>query len=219
MQSRLSGSEHTDLSRRSMLSGLAFTGLGGLTGCLGEGGGDRGTADGDEDGSGDTNSGDGSGGCPQGSSLNPYDVADTAFVVVPSFPDNWEKNVESYGDATLEVSFGYPGSYADQDTFYRDNISVLQLNSPVEKDVDRPMVEQEGYEEADPIVIDGTECFVVANRSGSTGFFQFTAPGPRDNFYTTKIGINSERESCFEEMRSVGRSVLDSLTPNTETTI
>jgi hypothetical protein len=211
-----------DCSRRRVLAGLTVGSVGALGGCLGTGS-DSPSDDG-ADASGDGSSADAGGGggdgCPQWSSLSAYDVSGTDFVVVPSFPDSWETLQESYIEAQVEVGFAYPGSRSESGSSYPDNVFVTQITSPTGKDWGlRESIEQDLYDEADPVVIDGTEFIVVTRQTPTTAFFRFTAPGPDDKYYITRVSINSERESCLGTMQAAGRAVLDSLVPNEETTI
>lgn len=233
MYSRIAADERSKYSRRRVLTGLAVAGVGGLAGCSG-GGAPNDVAAGDSDsGNGNTggnggNGGDsggssggggGGGGCPQSSSLSAYDVSGTDFAVVPSFPDGWTKYRETYTESAVEVGFGYPGSAAESGTSYPDNLVLTQVTSAIEKDGLSNLIEQGVYDAVDPVVIDGTEYVVGANQMGTALTFQFTAPGPRDTYYLTSLIVSSEKESCFEGMRSTGRAVLDSLEPNDATTL
>lgn len=184
------------------------------------GGDDDGSNDDSDAGGGDSADVSGGGsGCPQWSSLSAYDVSGTDFVVEPSFPASWDRHRESYIQSEVEVGFGYPGSRTESGTSYPDNVTVTQVTAPTQKDVEEPAVEQGVYEEGDPVVIDGTEYLVATRETALTTFFQFTAPGPRDNYYLTRVFVNSERESCLDDMRATGRAVLDGLVPNDATTI
>jgi len=219
-----------------VLTVLAVGGVGGLAGCSGGGlpsdgdtgdsdggnGGDAAGNDGGDSGggqSGGSSGGGGGGGCPQSSSLSAYDVSGTDFAVAPSFPDGWTKYRETYTESAVEVGFGYPGSASESGTSYPDNVVLTQVTSAIEKDGLSNLIEQGVYDAVDPVVIDGTEYVVGANQMGTAITFQFTAPGPRDTYYLTSLIVSSEKESCFEGMRSTGRAVLDSLEPNDTTTL
>jgi len=196
----------------------------GLAGCSQDG-----TASDPDDGSdsddspnGSTDGGGGGGGsggsgCPQWSGLSPYDVAETDFAVVPSFPSGWTKYRENHLEKTVEVGYGWPESASSAS--YPDLVILTQVTSPSEKDANSLFIESGVYEETDPLVIGGTELLVGLLERDDGAQWQFTAPGPNDTYYLTNFQIAMDNEDCYGTMYELGRTVLDSLEPNTETTL
>lgn len=224
-------------SRRRMLAAVTAAGVGSIAGCSGTGGdaaendadatddtdstGDAGgssTDSGSEDGSTEspTETGDG---CPQWSSLSPYDVSETDFAVIPSFPTEWTQYNETYIESFVEIRCGYPGSVTDDGVSYPDHIAITQVTSTAEKDTHEPVIEQGLYERDDPVVIDGEEFVVGREVLNLTTRWHLTVPSPDDTYHITTVEAETARESCFETLSTAGRAVVDSLEVNPETTL
>lgn len=236
-------------TRRTLLATLAGAGVASVAGCLGsdDGGDDPdGTADdgagadaeNSNDGNGDDDSDDGTepaaddgressdpGACAEWAPLAAHEVADTPWPLAFDAPESWDVYGETLQEESCTVSIGDPGTQEP---------SGLYLNSLVVSAMigDRPYDEiytsdrYERFEATDPIEIDGETVDVLVGTGGNTytedgGTVEwlYATPGPNGTHVLGQVTVYYAPADCEADLREFGRTVVESLALNDESTL